>query len=268
MLAQEADHAPTGDDPRIQRRRIHVGYYLIDKGFPQLAVADRLSSAACRSSARRSFALTLTISTSPAFRLITIFFIAASSLFPLAHIATLFDCLIAALVLAAAGHAMRGRSGQQHRSLPLFDPEPLPKLDFSKGIPPDCATLVAVPTLLAERKASARPGERISKSASSPIAIPNLHFALLTDLARLSQQAARSRTSHPLVDLAIQLIDELNAKYASPESGAFLLLHRHRIFNTRQGVWMGWERKRGKLLDLNKLLAGEFDAFPIKAGRA
>jgi hypothetical protein len=30
---------------------------------------------------------------------------------------------------------------------------------------------------------------------------------------------------------------------------------------------MGWERKRGKLLDLNKLLAGDFDAFPIKAGR-
>ena len=50
-------------------------------------------------------------------------------------------------------------------------------------------------------------------------------------------------------------------------NGPFLLLHRHRIFNARQGVWMGWERKRGKLLDLNKLLAGEFDAFPIKAGR-
>src|SRR5260370_7810935 len=44
-------------------------------------------------------------------------------------------------------------------------------------------------------------------------------------------------------------------------------MHRHRIFNVRQGVWMGWERKRGKLLDLNKLLVGEFDAFPIKAGK-
>ena len=51
------------------------------------------------------------------------------------------------------------------------------------------------------------------------------------------------------------------------EAASFILLHRHRIFNVRQGVWMGWERKRGKLLDLNKLLAGEFDAFPIKAGR-
>jgi len=45
-----------------------------------------------------------------------------------------------------------------------------------------------------------------------------------------------------------------------------MLLHRQAIFNTRQGVWMGWERKRGKLLDLNKLLVDGYDAFPIKAG--
>src|SRR6185437_1027128 len=64
------------------------------------------------------------------------------------------------------------------------------------------------------------------------------------------------------------LIDDLNARYQGTRKfGKFLLLHRHRIFNTRQGVWMGWERKRGKLLDLNKLLAGAYDAFPIKAGR-
>ncbi len=72
--------------------------------------------------------------------------------------------------------------------------------------------------------------------------------------------------AHPLVDLAIRLIGELNAKYCSQKGGAFLLLHRHRIFNTREGVWMGWERKRGKLLDLNKLLSGDADAFPIKSG--
>ena len=95
---------------------------------------------------------------------------------------------------------------------------------------------------------------------------PHLHFALLTNLPD-SVTKPRDRDSHPLVDLAIRLIDELNNKYSSHRNGAFLLLHRHRIFNKRQGVWMGWERKRGKLLDLNKLLEGEFDAFPIKAGR-
>jgi cyclic beta-1,2-glucan synthetase len=48
--------------------------------------------------------------------------------------------------------------------------------------------------------------------------------------------------------------------------GSFFLLHRHRVYNPRERVWMGWERKRGKLLDLNKLLRDEYDSFPVKVG--
>ena len=48
--------------------------------------------------------------------------------------------------------------------------------------------------------------------------------------------------------------------------GSFFLLHRHRVYNPREKGWMGWERKRGKLLDLNKLLRGEYDSFPVKVG--
>ena len=58
----------------------------------------------------------------------------------------------------------------------------------------------------------------------------------------------------------------MNAKYSRENGGSFFLLHRHRIFNARQGVWMGWERKRGKLLDLNKFLLHEHDVFPLKVG--
>jgi hypothetical protein len=93
-----------------------------------------------------------------------------------------------------------------------------------------------------------------------------LHFALLTDLPDAISKP-RANDTDPLAELAVQLIDVLNKKYRSQNKGGFILLHRHRIFNVREGVWMGWERKRGKLLDLNKLLAGDFDAFPIKAGR-
>ncbi|WP_433963877.1 hypothetical protein [Tunturiibacter gelidiferens] len=64
----------------------------------------------------------------------------------------------------------------------------------------------------------------------------------------------------------MQCVDHLNAKYPRTKGGAFFLLHRYRVFNSRQGVWMGWERKRGKLLDLNKFLLNEFDSFPLKAG--
>jgi hypothetical protein len=146
----------------------------------------------------------------------------------------------------------------------FFDPEALPKLDLSGGVPRDLATLVAVPTLLINetqvRKLVNDLEVRFLANRDR-----NLHFALLTDLPD-SVSDPHEKDSHPLVDLASWLITELNEKYHSPCNGVFLLLHRHRIYNTRQGVWMGWERKRGKLLDLNKLLAGEFDAFPIKTG--
>src|SRR2546427_5839218 len=48
--------------------------------------------------------------------------------------------------------------------------------------------------------------------------------------------------------------------------GGFFLFHRYRVYNPRERAWMGWERKRGKLLDLNKLLRGQYDSFPIKEG--
>ena len=49
--------------------------------------------------------------------------------------------------------------------------------------------------------------------------------------------------------------------------GSFFLLHRHRVYNPRERLWMGWERKRGKLMDLNNLLRGQFDSFPTKVGK-
>ena len=92
---------------------------------------------------------------------------------------------------------------------------------------------------------------------------PNMHFALVTDLPDAREL---SQEDDPLVELCSQLIKGLNEKHAGEGQGLFMLLHRHRIYNPREGVWMGWERKRGKLMDLNKLLRGEYDSFPVKVG--
>ncbi len=91
----------------------------------------------------------------------------------------------------------------------------------------------------------------------------NLHFAILSDLPDSHQP---SREDDPLIDLCGDLIEGLNKKYAAQNCGSFFLLHRHRVYNPREGAWMGWERKRGKLLDLNKLLRQQFDSFPVKIG--
>ncbi len=195
--------------------------------------------------------------------LFTFLFIAAA-LFPLLPRIDGLSGLLAILVLLCLPASQDAVDLINNAITAYFDPEPLPKLDFSEGIPVECSTLLAVPTLLLNENQVRRLVNDLEVRFLAN-RDPNLQFALLTDLAD-SASKPREKDFHPLVELAVHLIDDLNAKYAPQGRGSFLLLHRHRIFNTRQGVWMGWERKRGKLLDLNKLLTHKFDAFPIKAG--
>ena len=93
---------------------------------------------------------------------------------------------------------------------------------------------------------------------------PNLYFALVTDSPDSAQACGRAR--RPGRPSAEQLVEDLNGRYRNGGTYRFYLFHRHRIFNPSEGRWMGWERKRGKLLDLNQLLRGGFDSFPVKVG--
>ncbi|HUY94277.1 MAG TPA: glucoamylase family protein [Terracidiphilus sp.] len=261
-LAREASWR-TYKDPRILARCSHIGYFLVNKGFALLA--ERVNfhppiSFRIRSSIRANaddFYIT-------GIAVITIFFIAAA-LFPLLPNYPVFGKLAVTFVLMIMPAMQCVVELMNNSVTAIFDPEPLPKMDFSDRIPADCATLVVVPTLLLnERQVRELVNEMEVRFLANRD--PNLHFALLSDLPD-SVNKPHDNDSSPLVSLAVQLIKDLNARYSSPDHGGFLLLHRHRIFSVRQGVWMGWERKRGKLLDLNKLLVGEYDAFPIKAGR-
>ncbi len=261
-LAREGEQLPASD-PRLQRRRAHVGYYLIDKGFAQLAL-------------RTGFHPTLAFRAREFVRahgeefflggiqILALLFIAVI-LFPIVPVMARFVGLVITLLLLAIPATQVAVDLVNNAITSFIDPERMPKLDFSNGIPAECTTLVAVPSLLLNEK---QVRELVNDLEVRFLANrePNLHFVLLTDLPDSVSQP-RENDSHPLVDLAARLINELNARYNSSRNGVFIFLHRHRIFNARQGVWMGWERKRGKLLDLNKFLAGAFDAFPIKAGR-
>jgi hypothetical protein len=249
-------------DPRMQNRRIHVGYYLIEQGFARLAsvVGYHPTPSQRVRHLIRTYAEDFYVGGVLVLSLLLLAFI----LFPpLPQFALVTPFILACLLLAPPVMQIAVDLINQTVTT-LNEPESLPKLDFSKGIPADCATLVAVPSLLLSEK---HVHELVANLEVRYLAnrTANLHFALLTDLPD-SATKPRENDTHPFVELAVRLIGELNAKYASEKRGLFLLLHRHRIYNTRQGVWMSWERKRGKILDLNKLLTGEFDAFPIKAG--
>ena len=251
-----------GEDPRMHLRRTHIGYYLVDKGFPTLShhigfhppMLDRMRRYINEHG--EDFYIT-------GIQVMSILLIAVI-LFPILPHSSGFIGLILAFLFLLVPTTQDAVDLANNSVSTLYDPQPLPKFDFSEGIPVECTTLVAIPSLLLNEE---QVHELVKDLEVRFLANrdPNLHFALLTDLPDAVAEP-REKDAHPLVELATRLINDLNARYKSPKSGHFLFLHRHRMFNRKQGVWMGWERKRGKLLDLNKLLAGEFDAFPIKAG--
>ncbi len=251
-------------DPRVYVRESHIGYYLVDAGADDLAHAigyrppflERIRMAARRDADLFYIA---------PIEILSVLLIAGLVL-PIVPITHNFGGLVLAFLLLVLPATQGVVDLVNNLVTAIFEATGLPKLNFKKfGIPADCATLVAVPTLL---MSEAQLRELVADLEVRYLANqdPNLHFALITDLPDAVTRP-RENDSDPLVDLAVKLIDGLNARYCGQHTGGcFVLFHRLRIFNARQGVWMGWERKRGKLLDLNKYLEGVFDAFPVKAG--
>jgi len=133
-------------------------------------------------------------------------------------------------------------------------PRTLPRMDFEHGIPDECRTIVVVPTLLSEpgRIAETVEGLEIRCMANRD---PNLWFGLLTDFADAASEHAEG--DETLLAQAAGGIEALNAKYGDGAHGRFFLFHRPRLFNPRERCWMGRERKRGKIEDLNSLLCGD-----------
>ena len=68
-----------------------------------------------------------------------------------------------------------------------------------------------------------------------------------------------------LLEAAIKGVEELNARYGEPETDRFYLFHRRRLWNPVEDKWIGWERKRGKLEEFNRLLRGARDTSYIVA---
>ncbi|MFO7643859.1 MAG: glucoamylase family protein [Desulfosarcina sp.] len=138
----------------------------------------------------------------------------------------------------------------------LATPHPLPRMDFSRGIPSELRTLVVVPTILA----SAQDIEDLSEALEVRFLAnrdDHLHFGLLTDFCDAMEETLPEDES--LLRLARQSIEALNAKYRNSDGDSFFLFHRPRRWNPQDRIWMGYERKRGKLTDLNWLLRGGAD---------
>jgi len=137
-------------------------------------------------------------------------------------------------------------------------PRRLPKLELKRGVPAALRTLVVVPTLLGNETEIAEQIENLEVHflASGE---GDLRFALLSDWNDAPSENLPE--DEELFTAAVTGIARLNARHGPAEDGGdrFLLLHRRRVWNEKEGRWMGWERKRGKLHELNRLLRGASD---------
>ena len=258
-LAQQA-LARTYTDARVKLRQSHVGYYLISEGRDLLCQKvgfkpDFLQS--LRAQLRRH----------P-----DEFFFTGIAIFTFAIITGIVllltppdsppGLLLLSVLMLFVPCSQSAVQLMHYLVAALLPAEILPKLDYTGGIPDDCVTLVAIPTLLLNEKQVRGLVEDLEVRFLGNHD-RNIHFALITDLPDSDEPAPEAS---PLVDLCAKLIRELDERYNKKRMGSFFLLHRHRVYNRREKGWMGWERKRGKLLDLNNLLRGEYDSFPVKIG--
>ena len=135
----------------------------------------------------------------------------------------------------------------------FVQPSPLPRLDFSEGIPPAHATLVVVPTMLTSPSGIENLLEALEVRylANSD---QKVYFALLTDFR--DAPAEHQQGDDELLQLAAKGVEALNQKYKRDRPCIFFLFQRPRRWNAREKIWMGYERKRGKLADLNRCLRG------------
>ncbi|MGA2262296.1 MAG: glucoamylase family protein, partial [Acidobacteriota bacterium] len=257
QLAQEGAARKGGDD-----RAAHVGFYLIDNGLPQLerTAEVRLSTAEALRRMSRQFPLLLYLGT---ITLITGAF--AGGLMTKAHAGGSHGwplALIGVLSLLCGSHLAVALVNWL--ATLLAKPHLLPRMDFSEGIPPESCTLVVIPTMLT----SAQNIEDMVEALEVRFLAnrdEHLYFGLLTDFRDAHQETLVE--DEPLLELARKKIEDLNERYKRAKGGKFFLFHRPRRWNPRERIWMGYERKRGKLAELNSLLrGGSRDRFALVIG--
>jgi cyclic beta-1,2-glucan synthetase len=135
----------------------------------------------------------------------------------------------------------------------LVKPNLLPRMDFSKEIPADSRTLVVIPSMLTKLADIADLVESLEVRFLAN-RNNNLFFGLLTDFTDAPQETLEG--DNELLDAVKTGIESLNKKYQREHTSLFFLFHRPRSWNSKENVWMGYERKRGKLTALNSLLRG------------
>ncbi|NEG79524.1 GH36-type glycosyl hydrolase domain-containing protein [Pantoea agglomerans] len=248
--------------PDLPLRQQHVGYYLLDKGFQQLEQQLDVKVTWLNRS-RQHLSQTPLLSWLGSLLLLTTAF-TAEMLYSThqAGMASLLWLLVLPAIIVSSQLALQLLSELTTRSR---HPLPLPRLDYAQAVPEHDRTLVVIPCLLSSNEGT----DALLRSLEICYlgnALANISFALLTDFTDSAEQDHHHDAA--LIRYAVLKTEALNRRYSGGKSdiALFSLLHRDRTHNISQGVWMGYERKRGKIHALNRWLQGEENAFSVTVG--
>ena len=248
-VVELADREIDKDDLYGQRKR-HVGYYLIGKGNVELEKEIGYKRSALRS-------ITSIVNTHPeafyigAVSVIALLIIGYVTKYAFRHGSIAFTLMaVFATCIPATDIAVNIVNWLMNH---IYRPSFLPKMELKDSIPEGYSTMVVIPVLLTDEK---RTEELIENLEVYYLANKeeNLYFAIAGDFKDSSRnQEGNEKT---ITETALKMVKELNEKYARNGESIFFYFHRHRQYNDRQKRWMGWERKRGALIEFNEMLQG------------
>jgi cyclic beta-1,2-glucan synthetase len=256
---------PAGDGAQLQSARHRdPGYFLVSDGRPALEAAlgvrlrltERLRRAFVNA-AGIGYLSTIAVGTAAVLALPLMFARDGSTVAGLIVVAALAVVPASDLSVSLVNRLVTG----------VLGPRRMPRLDLVDGVPAEFRTLVVVPMLLTNEidiQSQVR-GLEVHFLGNGD---GDIRFALLSDWLDAATESVPG--DDELLAAAAAAIDELNDRYGeAPGGGArFLLLHRTRTWNEADGCWIGWERKRGKLHELNNLLRGSTTTSIITNGRS
>ncbi len=240
----------------------HVGYYLLAQGLAELEVLAQVRISVWERLHRQLKQRPLTFYLGGIGLVCALTTLTMMWLFPLDHPSPGSQVWLLLLLLLCASQL--GVSMVNWFATLLIRPRSLPRLDFSRGIPDDHRVLVVVPTMLTSVKGIEHliEGLEVHHLANRD---GNVFFALLTDLRDAPEEHRPG--DEALIEQAREGIEALNAHYQQGGPSKFYLFHRPRHWNEQEHLWMGYERKRGKLMELNRALrGGGRDEFSVIVG--
>jgi cyclic beta-1,2-glucan synthetase len=254
--ARQAAAAGSAADPAA-----HVGYHLIGRGRRDLE-ADVAYRPGLPARTRRALLRHPSLLYLGAIAVLTTMFLGAGVGYARQGGASLPVQVAVALLLLLPASDFAILCIQQGTSR-LIRPKRLPRLDFSEGVPDNARTMVIVPTMLTSLAGVDALVDHLEVLALGNLD-PHVHFAILSDFPDTSMSDMPDDAA--ILERATTRVQRLNVKLGADDR--FFLFHRDRQWNASEQAWIGWERKRGKIEEFNRLLRGATDtSFSTQVGR-